>query len=99
MKGCRFAGLHGDDVTEDPQQKIQRVNGLIDQSPAAVESARSAPAGVLVVVRRAIPFHSRVGENRFAERTGIHAVFQAANAGLEAVLKKHSEFYVGLSSF
>src|SRR6266403_1110938 len=56
------AGLDANDITEQPEEQIDGVNALIDQSAAAVERERSAPARASVVLGRAIPLHAGVDE-------------------------------------
>jgi len=56
------AGLHANDIAEQPEEQIHGVNALIDQRAAAVESERAAPARAGVVLGRAIPLHTGVDE-------------------------------------
>src|SRR6266403_3435200 len=56
------AGLDAYDITEQPEEQIDGVNALIDQSAAAIERERAAPARASVVFGRAIPLHAGVDE-------------------------------------
>ena len=56
------AGLHANDITEQPEEQIYGVNALIDQGAAAVERQSAAPARTGVVFGRAIPLHAGIDE-------------------------------------
>ena len=77
-----------------PQQQIDGVHALVHQRAAAVERQRAAPFRFAVVFGRAIPLHTRVDEQNFAERAAVDPLFESANIGLHAILKHHTEFYV-----
>ncbi len=79
--------LHRHHIAHQPQQQIHRMHALIDQSAAAIERKLSAPAGISVIIRRAIPLYLRVGENWFAEQACGEKSFQAMNGRRGAVLK------------
>src|SRR5712672_1829907 len=57
------AGLHANDVAEQPEQQVNGVDALIDEGAAAVKSASAAPAGVGVILGRTIPLHASVHDD------------------------------------
>src|SRR6266849_2829214 len=89
------AGLHANYVAEEPEEKVDSVDGLVDERAAAVEGEGAAPLGVAVVVGRAIPLDARVDEERLAEEAGVEPVLETLDVGLEAILEDYGELYVG----
>src|SRR5260370_39764010 len=87
-------------MTEEPEEQVDGVNALIDQGAAAVEGEGAAPAGIGVVLGRAIPLHAGVQAEGLTEQALIEPIFELANVGLEAVLKNQAEldfgFFCGL---
>jgi len=96
VKQSGGAGLDASDVTEEPEKQVNRVDALIDERAAAVERERAAPAGVGVVLGRAIPLYAGVNEKGLAEQALIERVFELADVRLHAVLKNHAELDFGL---
>jgi len=91
------AGLHANDITEQPKEQVDGVHALIDQGAAAIERQCAAPARIGVVLGGAIPLHAGIHEQRFAEQALIHPVFELANVRLDAVLENHAELDFRLS--
>jgi len=71
------------------------VNALIDQGAAAVEREGAAPAGIGVVLRRTIPLHAGVDDERSAKEALIQPGLELANMRLHAVLKNHAKLDAG----
>src|SRR5204862_6074550 len=88
-------GLHADDITEKPEEQVDGVNALIDQGAAAVEREGAAPAGIGVVLRRTIPLHAGVDDERSAKEALIQPGLELANMRLHAVLKNHAKLDAG----
>jgi hypothetical protein len=72
------------------------VDALIDESAAAVEGESAAPAGIGVIVRRAIPLHVGGDKQHFAKVPLLDPILELADVGLGAVLKDHAELDIGL---
>jgi hypothetical protein len=87
--------LHASDIAEEPEEQVDGVYALIDERAAAVERESAAPAGVGVILGRAIPLHASVDEEDFAKEILIEPGFELANVGLGAVLKKNSKADMG----
>jgi len=90
------AGLDASDITEKPEEQVNRVDALIDERSAAVERECAAPAGVGIVLWRAIPLHASVDYKGPAEEALVEPGFELADVRLQAVLKNDAEFYLGL---
>ena len=73
----RRVGEHAAYGPEHPGQEIDRVDALVDQRATSVERARAAPAGIRVVLGRAIPLDPCRREQRAAERAGDQQLAQA----------------------
>src|SRR5262249_28574506 len=80
--------MDGADVAKKPKQQVGGVNGLINQSAAAIKVKGAAPMRVGVVAFGTKPLHARIGENGFAEHPGVHPDLDAKQVGFETVLKK-----------
>jgi len=89
------AGLHASDVAEEPEEKIDGVNGLVDEGAAAIESESAAPAGGGVIVGRAVPLDAGIDEENFAEKILVEPGFELADVGFGAVLKNYGKFCIG----
>ena len=89
------ASFHSNDITEEPEKQVDSVDALIDQGATAIERECPAPARIGVVLRRAIPLHTGVDDERPAEKALIEPVFELANVGLHAVLKNDAELDIG----
>ena len=90
------ACLDARDVAKEPEEKINSVDALIHEGAAAVKGESAAPSGVGVILRRAIPLDAGVHKQDFAEEALVEPGFELAEVGLETILKKHAESYVGL---
>src|SRR5262249_5894851 len=80
------AGLERDDVSEQPDQQINRVDALIHERSAAIESQRATPLRIAVILGRAIPPDARVNQQDLAESSGSQKFLQAADVRFEAIL-------------
>jgi hypothetical protein len=72
---------------------------LIDQCAATIKVPSSAPSRIRVIVRRTVPLHSRVRENRFAQNARIHGIFHRQNIRLATILKENSQLHASFTRF
>ena len=95
------AGLrrHAAHRSKQPEKQIDGVDPLVHQRTAAVERLRAAPPRLLVVRRRPVPFHARVGENRRAEPPAVDQRLHPQHVRLEAILKDHAERHASARRF
>src|ERR1700687_2998779 len=89
------AGLDASYIAEKPEEKVDGVDGLIDERAAAVEGKGAAPFRAAVIVGRAIPLDASVDEERLAEEAAVEPLLEALDVGLEAILEDHGQLYVG----
>ena len=82
--------LHARNVSEQPEQQINRVNALIDQRAAAVQCQRAAPTRIRIVLGWPIPFHARVHQQNLPQLAAIDPILQSADVRLHPVLKNHA---------
>src|ERR1700692_1936376 len=99
MQRCPTDRLNGFHFAEHPQHEVKRMYRLIDQCAATVERPGPAPARIGVIVWRAVPLHSRVYENRLAQRARIHSIFHRQNIRLATILEENSQLHPSFACF
>ncbi len=71
------------------------MNSLVHQGTAAVHVPGAAPAAVVIVFLRAVPFNCECAEEYFAQSAAVDGFFHRLHTGIEAVLMNHAGFQSG----
>src|SRR5215470_17966469 len=69
------------------------MNTLVHQGATTIQCPGASPARIAVVLRRTIPLHPRIHDQRPAQPAFLNQVAQATDILLEPILKNHSELY------
>ena len=85
------ARRHCDHGTGDIEELIDRVNALVHQRAAAIESPGAAPSAGIVVILRAPPFDVSGGRGDFAKAPCLAGMVKRLNRWLETSVQNRSE--------
>src|SRR5215510_7920688 len=91
VKGSLTHRLNRRYIPAEPKQEIDGVNGLVDESPTAIQTDAPSPARVRVIAVGPEPFHACVRQNQLPQDPFFNPFLDLHQVGFETILKKDTQ--------